>query len=597
MTDPDDSNRGQICLRAYVAFAGGGAKGLVHVGALRALEEHGLEIRGVSGTSAGALVAVLKAAGYGADEIVSADASRTIIDELSRVEPGIASATDLFGPALRMPSLKLWRFRIPALQIGGSGWSRVRAFSRLNLSLRFVLLFVGFFVALLLISLAGAAVGGPPAATALVLGWGIALAIIGRDFAGLVRGLVRLDFFHDALDKLLSKKLFPSEAGRRVTMADFGRDGRPQLRIVSADLKERRLKLFSAERTPDTPVADAVAASICIPFVFAPWPVGADAALHVDGGIVSNLPAWAFDEERELDPDALTIAIEIADTPGQSAPGPYTWIPAAFRTALFGSSELNLRAVGRAELIELETTIGLLEFDLSKAEIAKRVAEAANAARFAIDRRIFRRPELYRRACDTTRILTQAVFDEAAAVMFAAGSRRGRVRVALAMKDELYFHSLRLRFGVGFEDDADEAILLPIEGSITGAAWSGGEAQFEIRPFPSDLNLSGDANRQRRRLVWRNLAWTICIPIYRDGASAPAASTGGPGGHLSPPEFVVTIDGDDMLRDEDEAFEVVSSLVDQVRDLFSEILLELQELEIEDEHETPQPDPQQARQS
>jgi NTE family protein len=55
--------------RLFVAFEGGGAKALVHVGALKALEERGFEFKGVSGTSAGAIIAALKAVGYTADEI------------------------------------------------------------------------------------------------------------------------------------------------------------------------------------------------------------------------------------------------------------------------------------------------------------------------------------------------------------------------------------------------------------------------------------------------------------------------------------------------------------------------------------------------
>lgn len=45
--------------RAFVAFAGSGAKRVVHVGALKALEDRGIALKGVAGTSAGALVAAL----------------------------------------------------------------------------------------------------------------------------------------------------------------------------------------------------------------------------------------------------------------------------------------------------------------------------------------------------------------------------------------------------------------------------------------------------------------------------------------------------------------------------------------------------------
>jgi NTE family protein len=55
-------------------FEGGGAKGIAHIGGLRAAEELKISFRAVAGTSAGAIVAALVAAGYSADEILRAGA-------------------------------------------------------------------------------------------------------------------------------------------------------------------------------------------------------------------------------------------------------------------------------------------------------------------------------------------------------------------------------------------------------------------------------------------------------------------------------------------------------------------------------------------
>jgi predicted acylesterase/phospholipase RssA len=122
--------------------------------------------------------------------------------------------------------------------------------------------------------------------------------LIGLGARFLMGGLADLKRFRAAFAGLLQSKMFPDETDRVVRMGDFARDGRPTLKIVSANLSRRSLHLFSPERTPDVPVADAVAASICLPIIFAPWRI--DKAAFVDGGIVSNLPAWPFDEEREL---------------------------------------------------------------------------------------------------------------------------------------------------------------------------------------------------------------------------------------------------------------------------------------------------------
>lgn len=53
-----------------MVLSGGGARGLAHVGVLRALAEEGIEPEVLAGTSAGAVVAALHAAGYSADEMV-----------------------------------------------------------------------------------------------------------------------------------------------------------------------------------------------------------------------------------------------------------------------------------------------------------------------------------------------------------------------------------------------------------------------------------------------------------------------------------------------------------------------------------------------
>ena len=50
-----------------VVMSGGGAKGLYHIGVLQALEESGIPIDYVSGTSMGSIIAGMYAAGYSPD--------------------------------------------------------------------------------------------------------------------------------------------------------------------------------------------------------------------------------------------------------------------------------------------------------------------------------------------------------------------------------------------------------------------------------------------------------------------------------------------------------------------------------------------------
>lgn len=52
-----------------LVLSGGGAKGLYHIGVIRALEQNGIPVDCISGTSMGAIVAALYAAGYSPDEM------------------------------------------------------------------------------------------------------------------------------------------------------------------------------------------------------------------------------------------------------------------------------------------------------------------------------------------------------------------------------------------------------------------------------------------------------------------------------------------------------------------------------------------------
>ncbi len=54
---------------AHAVFAGGGVRGIAHVGALEVAEQHGYRWDYVAGTSAGAIIASLVAAGYTATEL------------------------------------------------------------------------------------------------------------------------------------------------------------------------------------------------------------------------------------------------------------------------------------------------------------------------------------------------------------------------------------------------------------------------------------------------------------------------------------------------------------------------------------------------
>lgn len=64
-------------VRVGLVLSGGGALGFAHIGALKALEDHGVPIDCIAGTSSGALVGAFYAAGYSPEEIESRAVSTT----------------------------------------------------------------------------------------------------------------------------------------------------------------------------------------------------------------------------------------------------------------------------------------------------------------------------------------------------------------------------------------------------------------------------------------------------------------------------------------------------------------------------------------
>lgn len=73
-----------------VVMSGGGAKGLYHIGVLEALEENGIPIDYVAGTSMGSIIAALYAAGYSPAEMRAIVASGVVKEWVSgRIDPSV----------------------------------------------------------------------------------------------------------------------------------------------------------------------------------------------------------------------------------------------------------------------------------------------------------------------------------------------------------------------------------------------------------------------------------------------------------------------------------------------------------------------------
>ena len=464
--------------RVFLAFEGGGAKGIVHVGALRALERQDIQISGAAGTSAGAIVASLVAAGYGSRDLVADDGSSPVLRSI-----GLERATDFFGKNWGRLALarKVWNNKIFALFLAS-----------------LACMWAAWVCALLF----GAGVSGGILIFLILMA---ALAAVLLDF--LAGGLSQLDLLVEKLELAFSKKL-GTEEGQPVYFRDFDKVGRP-LRVIATDLAARRLILFSSLETPNVRVAEAVAASAALPIACGLRIVAG--RRYIDGGIVSNLPAWTFDEERALDPDAVTVAISIDDgRNGRDAThhGPLQILMAILHAAMFGRRHLETRAAQRLMILNLETDVRIVDFDMGKDRAREAVENAERAATARISERLFTIPKRFEEVCEQVSRLVNA---QAMGPLTAYS----RTRVLVALRDQGASASWRIQYGSGLlTTDTDDQILLPESASIIGHAVLSGAPIMQAKPFDSSVSLSGRKDRYRRALLRHDLQWCFAIPIY-----------------------------------------------------------------------------------
>ncbi|MBC2838009.1 patatin-like phospholipase family protein [Robiginitalea sp. SC105] len=109
-------------LKVGLVLSGGGAKGLAHIGALRVIEESGVRIDYIGGTSMGAIVGALYASGYSARQLdslfTSKDFTRLIQDNLPRSAKTFYEKEDSERYALTLPFTD-FRISFPPALSGG----------------------------------------------------------------------------------------------------------------------------------------------------------------------------------------------------------------------------------------------------------------------------------------------------------------------------------------------------------------------------------------------------------------------------------------------------------------------------------------------
>lgn len=348
-------------VKIVLTFEGGGAKGIVHLGAYHEIEQSNrddrpvgyahwprYEIRALSGTSMGALIATLVAAGYTSDEILSfpSDAEAEVkadtpVTSLVLQNAQVRNVMHLFGPVRVQFYLFRWFFKRPLSVIGafaflwfismiGLNYSLVELYP--HLSQWWAETWIHGLIPPVFEPTISATVDWLGSRSQTPLLFTLFMSLISGAFLfwvvrALVRGLYSTDRLIRAIDRALAAKLLhrfqelEQEPGNSqhteyqrlsevckealnlawraksynpVITFKMMRDAKCRpLAVVATNVRRSAIELFSSDTTPHYPVAVAVAASAAVPFLFRPvrLETADDEHFLFDGGVTSNLPA------------------------------------------------------------------------------------------------------------------------------------------------------------------------------------------------------------------------------------------------------------------------------------------------------------------
>ena len=249
-----------------LVFEGGGAKGMVFVGAMETFKEEGHTFGRLLGTSAGAITATLLAAGYSHQEMLDALAEQ--VNGKSVFSTFMSNPKELNLDAYQHSDLGmlLLSLDVPYLPVFIEKWLDKAIFSMLTKS-KF----------------------GPNLYSLLELG-----------------GWFTAEFFLDWLKRKLDEGNYNDVPRNfsKMTLGEFYNATKTDLSLVASNTSAHQILVLNNRTAPDCPVVWAVRMSMSIPMV---WPeviwqpewgtyqgIKIDGDAVVDGGLLSNFPIELF---------------------------------------------------------------------------------------------------------------------------------------------------------------------------------------------------------------------------------------------------------------------------------------------------------------
>jgi len=267
-----------------LVFEGGGAKGMVFVGALEAFKEEGHTFGRLLGTSAGAITATLLSAGYSPQEMLDALAEQ--VDGKSVFTTFMANPKEVKLDAYQHSDLSMLLFNldVPYLPVVIENWLDKIIFSKLAKS-KF----------------------GPNLYSLFEHG-----------------GWYTAEYFLDWLKRKLDEGNYNDKPRNfsKMTLSEFYNATKTDLSLVASNTSAHQILVLNHRTAPNCPVVWAVRMSMSIPMV---WPeviwqsewgtylgIKIDGDAVVDGGLLSNFPIELFISRDK-------VVLELMGTPKQNS--------------------------------------------------------------------------------------------------------------------------------------------------------------------------------------------------------------------------------------------------------------------------------------
>jgi NTE family protein len=472
--------------RFFGIFEGGGVKGFAHIGALKALEEKRVQLVGVAGTSAGAIIASLTAVGYSPDELFNPyiDNKGIFNAELVRL---FASSSEyenfvkMVKDANSLPMNNLLKFYL-----------YIPYFCFRNRKILSKLIYK--------------------------------------------KGIFKTDDFIEWLDSLLEEKL--NQTALKMGLRSFSRPIEfnhlnivrraqshkgvspilPSLKIIATDISNRKLQVYCADsenalRVENrTSIARAVAASISIPLFF--QPTCNNQSDCVDGGLLSNFPAWVFDKERiEFNQLISTFAFKLVER-SQRINGNeifYNYLKGLLETTISGDEDIHTRRIEGLHIIRVPVATSSFNFgvksstkkelyDTGKNSTLQYIEQHEDAPlKFSQIANLLEFSHSYIRSIIPVENLIGNLDD--------FNIEKIHLRVCLILPNAS-LNQLRVSFSFNMDNDADDNLPLDLNCPGAGLCW-----QTKSHVFGDFQQIIADSNKYHKRLIRPTLRSLMSVPI------------------------------------------------------------------------------------